>query len=189
MLRANEADEQTPLKAGDGLIDDDADGTLSEDMNIVQVESRTVEKNKLGTLNGVYAPCLLNIMGVILFERLGWGVGQLGAGYVLVIFLISELQTISTTLSLSAIVTNGNMRGGGSYYMISRTLGPEFGGSIGILFYSAYCVGTAFYCFGCAEEAVSTWYRFVFFFVFVFVSFFCVVFGGVYPCTCNIFSV
>ena len=63
-----------------------------------------------------------------------------------------------TVLSLSAIVTNGNMRGGGSYYMISRTLGPEFGGSIGLLFYAAYCVGVAFYCSGFAEELVDTWY-------------------------------
>ena len=74
------------------------------------------------------------------------------------VFLIAEFQAIITVLSLSAIVTNGNMRGGGSYYMISRTLGPEFGGSIGLLFYAAYCVGVAFYCTGFAEELVDTWY-------------------------------
>ena len=178
MLQAGAADEFTPLKSGDGVaeyVPDIDDETLSEDMNIVHVESRHVEKNKLGTLNGVYAPCLLNIMGVILFERLGWSVGQLGVGYVLLIILVAELQTVSTTLSLSAIVTNGNMRGGGSYYMISRTLGPEFGGSIGILFYCASCVSTAFNCVGCAAEAVNTWYsRFVFnCYLFSLVFFFC----------------
>merc|ERR1719295_1333920 len=118
----------------------------------------TLIPNKLGTLNGCYVPCLLNIMGIILFERLGWGIGQIGVGGVFGVFLIAEFQAIITVLSLSAIVTNGNMRGGGSYYMISRTLGPEFGGSIGLLFYSAYCVGVAFYCMGFAEELVDTWY-------------------------------
>eukprot|EP01083_Nonionella_stella_P181753 652076_1 len=114
--------------------------------------------NKLGTINGCYVPCLLNIMGVILFERLGWGIGQVGVSGVFAIFVIAEFQAIITVLSLSAIVTNGNMRGGGSYFMISRTLGPEFGGSIGLLFYSAYCVGVAFYCTGFAEEVVDTFY-------------------------------
>eukprot|EP01084_Bolivina_argentea_P100138 179882_1 len=97
-------------------------------------------------------------MGIILFERLGWGIGQVGVSGVFLIFLIAESQAIITVLSLCAIVTNGKMRGGGSYYMISRSLGPEFGGSIGILFYAAYCVGVAFYSVGFAEEIAKTWF-------------------------------
>ncbi len=42
-----------------------------------------VEKNKLGTINGCYVPCLLNIMGIVLFERLAWGIGQQGVSGVL----------------------------------------------------------------------------------------------------------
>jgi len=137
-------------------------GLLSKtriDTNSVSVPTTPeAHKNKLGTLNGCYVPCLLNIMGIILFQRLGWGIGQVGVSGVLLIFLIAEFQAIITVLSLSAIVTNGNMKGGGSYYMISRTLGPEFGGSIGLLFYAAYCVGVALYASGFAEEVVETWF-------------------------------
>eukprot|EP00483_Globobulimina_turgida_P011314 UN11336 len=134
----------------------DNNNNAKQDIELERIEDD--HKNKLGTLNGCYVPCLLNIMGVILFLRLGWGIGQVGVSGVLLIFLIAEIQAIITILSLCAIVTNGTMRGGGSYYMISRTLGPEFGGSIGILFYAAYCVGVAFYASGFAEEVVSTWF-------------------------------
>lgn len=77
----------------------------------------------------------------------------------MLIYLFAETAAILTVLSLSAIVTNGNMRGGGSYFMISRTLGAEFGGSVGILFYCAYAVNIAFCCSGCAEEILKTWFQ------------------------------
>ena len=54
-------------------------------------------------------------------------VGQAGIGLAAVIILLSGVVTVITTLSMSAICTNGEVKGGGAYYLISRSLGPEFG--------------------------------------------------------------
>jgi len=56
-------------------------------------------------------------------------VGQAGIGLAAVIILLSGLVTVITTLSMSAICTNGEVKGGGAYYLISRSLGPQFGKS------------------------------------------------------------
>lgn len=56
-----------------------------------------------------------------------------------------------TTMSLSAIATNGTVRGGGAYYLISRSLGPEFGGSIGIVFYLGYVFNTGMNAVGLVD--------------------------------------
>lgn len=63
-------------------------------------------------------PCLLNIIGVILFLRLGWGVGQAGVEGMLWIFCMAEAQAVLTVLSASTIASNGAMQGGGSYFLI-----------------------------------------------------------------------
>ena len=78
--------------------------------------------------------CLLNIWGVMLFLRLTWVVGQAGMLEGAAVLLLSNLVTTITTLSMSAVSTNGQIRAGGIYYMISRSLGPEFGGAIGLMF-------------------------------------------------------
>ena len=108
-------------------------------------------RNMLGTFDGCFVPCLLNILGVILFLKLGWGVGTAGIVGMCLIFVIAELLCVLTVLSLSAILTNGTMAGGGAYFMISRSLGPEFGGAIGTLFYIANAFGASFYFIGFAE--------------------------------------
>ena len=71
--------------------------------------------------------------------RLPWATGQAGLSGILGGIGLAEGMALPTVLSISAIATNGNMDGGGAYFMISRSLGPELGGAIGFLFYLA-CV-------------------------------------------------
>lgn len=106
---------------------------------------------KFGWIRGVYMRCLLNIWGVLLFLRMGWMVGQAGMGLSLVIVGLATVVTILTTLSMSAICTNGEVGGGGVYYLVSRILGPEVGGAVGILFSFATSVAVAMYIVGAAE--------------------------------------
>lgn len=86
---------------------------------------------------------LLNIYGVMLFLRMGWIVAQAGIIETLVIIAISAIVCVITTLSLCAISTNGEVKGGGIYYIISRSLGPEFGASVGVVFAFANAVAAS----------------------------------------------
>lgn len=101
---------------------------------------------------------LLSILGVILFLRLGWAVGEAGLYGVLGVFLLAETQAILTVLSLSALVSNGKMAGGGPYFLISRALGPEIGGAIGVLFYCA-CTSPPTQPRRCLLSSDLCWFR------------------------------
>lgn len=109
------------------------------------------KKANLGTIAGVYLPCIQNIFGVIFFIRLVWIVGVAGIPQAFLIVLLSCCVTFTTCISLSAIATNGIVPAGGSYFMISRALGPEFGGAVGILFYLATSFAGAMYITGAVE--------------------------------------
>lgn len=111
----------------------------------------SVPSGRLGTFAGVFTPSILTILGIILFLRLGYVTGSGGVARALVIILVANLITILTSQSLAAIATNLKVKGGGDYYLISRTLGVEFGGAIGIVLYLAQSVSVAFYCIGFAE--------------------------------------
>jgi amino acid transporter len=112
-------------------------------------------RGRFGTLGGVFTPCVLTILGVIMFMRTGYVGGYAGLWLALVILGISKLITTLTTLSLSAIATNQDVRVGGVYYMISRVLGPDFGGSIGITLFFAQAVSVAFYVIGFTEAVFN----------------------------------
>ncbi|KAM0324082.1 hypothetical protein ACHAQA_008271 [Verticillium albo-atrum] len=98
---------------------------------------------KLGVVSGVYIPVYLNILSILMFLRFGLILGQVGLLGILGLLITAYLVDFLTTLSLSAIASNGEVKGGGAYYLISRSLGPEFGGSIGVLFYLAQVLNTA----------------------------------------------
>ncbi|XP_039093941.1 solute carrier family 12 member 7 isoform X1 [Hyaena hyaena] len=112
---------------------------------------REVKSPRMGTFIGVYLPCLQNILGVILFLRLTWIVGAAGVLESFLIVFMCCTCTMLTAISMSAIATNGVVPAGGSYYMISRSLGPEFGGAVGLCFYLGTTFAGAMYILGTIE--------------------------------------
>lgn len=113
-------------------------------------------EEKLGTYNGVFLPCLAQIVGVIFFLRLPSITGQAGTLYATLIILVCVLSTFVTSLSLSAIASNGTIQAGGPYYIISRTLGVEIGGSLGILFYLGTTLGASMHVMGAVETMTQS---------------------------------
>ncbi|XP_061111240.1 solute carrier family 12 member 7-like isoform X3 [Conger conger] len=111
----------------------------------------TVQSPQMGTFIGVYLPCMQNILGVILFLRLTWIVGTAGILESFAIVFMCCACTMLTAISMSAIATNGVVPAGGSYYMISRSLGPEFGGAVGLCFYLGTTFAGSMYILGTIE--------------------------------------
>ncbi|XP_056598953.1 solute carrier family 12 member 3-like [Triplophysa dalaica] len=114
-------------------------------------EGTTYQPVRFGWVTGVLIRCMLNIWGVILFLRLSWITSQAGIILTWVIIFMSVLVTSVTALSVSAISTNGRVSSGGAYFMISRTLGPELGGPIGLVFSFANALACALNTVGFAE--------------------------------------
>ncbi len=112
-------------------------------------------KKGLGTFGGVFTPSILTILGVIMYLRFGWVVGNVGLIGTLLIVTLSVSITFLTALSIAAIATDQQVRTGGAYYMISRSLGIEAGGAIGIPLFIALALSVALYTVGFAESVVS----------------------------------
>ena len=114
-----------------------------------------------GTFQGVFTPSILTIIGVVMYLRFGWMLGHVGLATSLVIVTIGSTITFLTGLSISALATNMRIKGGGAYFMLSRSLGAEAGAAVGIPLALSQAIGVSFYVAGFAEALVCSGLPFV----------------------------
>ncbi|KAK5952315.1 hypothetical protein OHC33_006788 [Knufia fluminis] len=107
--------------------------------------------SKLGTFSGVFVPTSLNVLSILMFIRFGFILGQTGLLGMLGLLVAAYIINLVTTCSISAVASNGTVRGGGAYYLISRSLGAEFGGSIGIVSYLGFVLNTGMNAVGLVD--------------------------------------
>ena len=121
------------------------------DLSPIPATPGPTDTRRFGTFGGVFTPSVLTILGVIMYLRLGWVVGNVGLGGALIIIGISHLISVATGLSVASIATNRIVRAGGAYYMISRSLGAPVGAAVGIPLYIGQALSTTFYIVGFTE--------------------------------------
>ena len=109
-----------------------------------------------GTFQGVFTPSILTIIGVVMYLRFGWMLGHVGLVRSLLLVVIGSSITFLTGLSISALATNMRMKGGGAYFMLSRSLGLETGAALGIPLALSQAIGVSFYVAGFAEALVNS---------------------------------
>ncbi|SDW92352.1 transporter, cation-chloride cotransporter (CCC) family [Lutibacter oricola] len=107
---------------------------------------------KFGTFAGVFTPSILTILGVIMYMRLGWVVGNAGLIGAIMIIILAHVIAVSTGLSVSSVATDKKIGAGGVYYVLSRSMGIPIGGSIGIALYIGTAFSIALYLIGFAES-------------------------------------
>ncbi|MCA9593958.1 MAG: hypothetical protein KC776_11625 [Myxococcales bacterium] len=112
---------------------------------------------RFGAFAGVFTPSILTILGVIMYLRFGWVVGNAGLVGALIIVGVSHLITIATGLSISSIATNRTVGAGGAYNIISRSLGAPSGAAIGIPLFLGQALSVSFYVVGFVESLGELW--------------------------------
>ncbi|HKJ99828.1 MAG TPA: amino acid permease [Desulfotignum sp.] len=143
------ADPGPESKKVDSLERIDAQGIEApKDVQQQVEEHEAAQPRKFGTFAGVFTPSLLTILGVIMFLRTGWVVGNAGLGGAILIILMSFAITGATGLSMSCFVTNIRVGPGGAFSMISQSLGLEVGGAVGVPLYISQALGVVMYIFG-----------------------------------------
>ncbi len=112
---------------------------------------------RFGTFGGVFTPSILTILGVIMFLRLPMIIGEAGLFAVIGIIVIAHTISLTTGLSVSSIATDKKVQAGGTYYMISRSLGLPIGGTLGIALFIGLSFSISLYLIGFAESFVAYW--------------------------------
>lgn len=106
---------------------------------------------RFGTFAGVFTPSILTILGVVMYLRMGWVVGNAGLVGALLIVVISHVITLTTGLSISSLSTNRGVGAGGAYFIISRSLGAPVGAAIAIPLFLGQALSVSFYVVGFVE--------------------------------------
>ncbi len=106
---------------------------------------------RFGTFSGVFTPSILTILGVVMYLRFGWVVGNVGLLGALAIVVVSHVISLTTGLSISSLSTNRSVGAGGAYYIISRSLGAPAGAAIGIPLFLGQALSVSFYVVGFVE--------------------------------------
>ncbi|MDX1568774.1 MAG: amino acid permease, partial [Longimicrobiales bacterium] len=146
-----ETDASEEGAEGEGPAEDEAEVEAPKDVQQQVEEHEAAEPKKFGTIPGVFTPTLLTILGVIMFLREGWVIGNAGLGGGMLIILLAFGITGATALSMSTFVTNIRVGPGGAFSMISQSLGLEAGGAIGAPLYVAQALAVVMYIFGFRE--------------------------------------
>jgi amino acid transporter len=112
---------------------------------------------KYGTFGGVFTPSILTILGVIMYLRLPAIVGQAGLWQALGIIALAHVISFATGLSVASVATDKKVHGGGTYYMLSRSLGLPIGGTLGIALFVGLSFSVSLYLIGFSESFLGTW--------------------------------
>jgi amino acid transporter/DNA replication protein DnaC len=110
---------------------------------------------KFGTFGGVFTPSILTILGVIMYLRLPWVVGQAGLWGAIGIIAVAHIISVTTGLSISSVATDKNVGAGGPYYIVSRSLGLPIGGTLGLALFVGLSFSISLYVIGFCESFLS----------------------------------
>ena len=112
---------------------------------------------KFGTFSGVFTPSILTILGVIMYLRFPSIIGQAGLINTIGIIIIAHIISFSTSLSVASLATDKTVKTGGTYFMISRSLGLPIGGTLGLALFVGLSFSVSLYLIGFAESFLSYW--------------------------------
>ncbi len=112
---------------------------------------------KFGTFGGVFTPSILTILGVIMYLRFPVILGQAGLINTLGIIVVAHIISFSTSLSLASLSTDKTVKTGGTYFMISRSLGLPIGGTLGLSLFVGLALSVSLYLIGFAESFLTYW--------------------------------